>query len=258
MNQKEPVYFGFDTIDSEEKSARVSNVFDRVAHRYDIMNDISSFGLHRIWKHMAVDALKLSKHKKRKYRVIDVAAGTGDISRLISNRYGDGVELTVCDPNSDMLEVAKKRHATHAYAQNWHYVKAEAELLPFDDNSFDAVIISFGLRNCTDPQKAMAEFSRILRPMGRFVCLEFSMPEQAIITYLYDLYSFYYLPVLGSVIAGDAEPYQYLAESIRSFFPSDHIKQIMQKQGFSTPRHVSIEQGIVALYSAYNIKTVER
>lgn len=234
-------HFGFQTVAEGEKAARVRQVFASVARRYDVMNDLMSLGLHRVWKRIAVElsGVRPGDH------VLDVAGGSGDLSRLFRRRVGEQGEVLLTDINIDMLQVGRDRMidaGTPVPA-----IQCDAERLPFADRRFDCVIVAFGLRNMTHKDLALAEMHRVLKPGGRLLVLEFSKVA-APLQPLYDAYSFRVLPALGQRIAGDAESYRYLAESIRMHPDQEALRQMMLDAGFGTVDYFNLTAGVVALH----------
>jgi demethylmenaquinone methyltransferase/2-methoxy-6-polyprenyl-1,4-benzoquinol methylase len=245
-------HFGFDTVPVAEKQGLVDQVFDRVADRYDLMNDLMSGGLHRAWKAAMVNALGLPRGVRR-YRLLDVAGGTGDIA-FRALRAGPGVEATLFDINGPMLEVGRARAIDRGLAGRLVVAQGSAEALPFADMSFDGVTIAFGLRNVPRPEAALAEMRRVLRPGGRFLCLEFSPTLTAdILKPVYEAYSFHVIPRIGERVAGDAEPYRYLVESIRRFFPPDDLADAMENAGLGRVRWTPYSGGIANLHAAWRL-----
>lgn len=247
------VDFGYARVPRREKAARVKRVFDSVAPRYDLMNDVMSFGLHRLWKRFAVALC----HVRAGEHVLDAAGGSGDIARLIAPRLGDTGSLALADINAAMLRRGRARlldSGVGAVA----YVQADVELLPFPDNSFDVVTIAFGLRNVTRKQDALRAMYRCLRPGGRLVVLEFSKPTVGGLpgkacNKLYDLYSFAVLPRLGEWLAADAASYRYLAESIRMHPDQAALKGMLEAAGFARCQVYNLAGGIVAAHRGYRL-----
>jgi len=239
-------HFGFENIPTAEKSTRVKGVFSRVAQRYDIMNDLMSGGMHRAWKAAMVDMLAPRNGQK----ILDVAGGTGDIAFRIADR--EYVDITVCDITEDMLHVGAERAEKKGYF-NVDWTCGDAMNLPFADGSFDAYTIAFGIRNVTDIQRALEEAYRVLRPGGRFICLEFSEVQMPVLDKIYDLYSFKVIPKIGKVVARDEASYQYLVESIKQFPDQETFQEIIQKAGFANVTYRNLSQGIVALHSGWRI-----
>lgn len=243
--------YGFRTVADGEKQVLVNDVFHKVAKRYDIMNDVMSAGMHRIWKDAAVASL--NPPRRPGFRFLDVAGGTGDIAfRIVaaSDRQATG---TVLDINGSMLGVGAERAAKRGYTENLDFVEANAEELPFEDNTFDAYTIAFGIRNVPDIDKALREAYRVLRRGGRFLCLEFSEVEMPILDRVYDAWSFNGIPAMGKAIAGEAEPYQYLVESIRKFPRQRDFAAMIGRAGFSRVSYTNYTGGIAALHSAWKI-----
>jgi demethylmenaquinone methyltransferase / 2-methoxy-6-polyprenyl-1,4-benzoquinol methylase len=224
-------HFGFKTVTSEEKTAKVRAVFERVAHKYDLMNDLMSLGVHRSWKKDFISMLPTSQGQQ----ILDVAGGTGDIALKLQQTYPHlGLDIIVCDLTPDMLMVGQDRALNSGYVQNIHWVCGNAESLPIPDESIDLYTIAFGLRNVTHIEKALSEAVRVLKPGGTFACLEFSNISNPIGKRLYDFYSFSFLPWLGEVIVQDRDSYQYLVESIRRFPAQEQLANMM--------RHVGMQQ----------------
>jgi demethylmenaquinone methyltransferase/2-methoxy-6-polyprenyl-1,4-benzoquinol methylase len=235
------VDFGFRKVPEDEKAGRVGEVFDRVAERYDVMNDLMSLGLHRYWKVFAVSVAR----PRRGERVLDVASGSGDLAAALARRVGAGGEVWATDVNRKMLERGRDRLLdAGALAPA---VQCDAERLPFPERYFDCVTVGFGLRNMTHKEKALAEMARVLKPGGRLVVLEFSK-VWAPLQQAYDLYSFKVLPWLGERIAGAAEPYRYLAESIRLHPDQDTLKGMLEQAGFSQVEVFNLAAGVVAVH----------
>ncbi|MDO9372339.1 MAG: bifunctional demethylmenaquinone methyltransferase/2-methoxy-6-polyprenyl-1,4-benzoquinol methylase UbiE [Gammaproteobacteria bacterium] len=242
-------HFGFETVPESEKSQRVGAVFDSVASRYDVMNDVMSFGAHRLWKRFAVElaGLRGGEH------VLDVAGGTGDIARLLARKVGARGALVVTDINAAMLGVGRERLVDAGVVGNVTYVQADAERLPFPDDSFDCITIAFGLRNVTHKEAALASMQRALKPGGRLLVLEFSKPRLPALEPAYDFYSFKVLPMLGKLIAGDEASYRYLSESIRMHPDQETLKQMMQQAGLERCEYFNLSGGIVALHRGHKL-----
>jgi demethylmenaquinone methyltransferase/2-methoxy-6-polyprenyl-1,4-benzoquinol methylase len=239
--------FGYDRVSPEEKTERVGNVFTSVAGKYDIMNDLMSFGLHRLWKRYAVEALALRKGQQ----VLDLAAGTGDLTRLVYPKVGKSGRVILVDINEAMLKRGQERLLDCGLFKGLAFVVASAEALPFPDNHFDRIMMSFGLRNVTDKDKALAQMYRVLRPGGKAIVLEFSQTDNPILSKLYDVYSFQVLPRVGKLVAKDAESYRYLAESIRMHPDQESLKAMMVVAGFEDVSYQNMASGIVALHQGY-------
>jgi demethylmenaquinone methyltransferase/2-methoxy-6-polyprenyl-1,4-benzoquinol methylase len=239
--------FGFRQVPRTEKSGLVRQVFESVAPRYDLMNDLMSLGVHRAWKHVFVTALDPRPNR----RLLDLAGGTGDISFGWLNRGGGSALLS--DINPAMLRVARDRALERGYLADLALLVADAERLPVPDRSVDRVSIAFGLRNCTDKPAVLAEARRVLKPGGRFFCLEFSRVQVAALQPLYDAWSFRVLPVLGQRVAGDAESYRYLAESIRMFPDQETLAGMMRAAGFARVDVRNLSGGIAAIHSGWRL-----
>ncbi|MFQ5994600.1 MAG: bifunctional demethylmenaquinone methyltransferase/2-methoxy-6-polyprenyl-1,4-benzoquinol methylase UbiE [Acidiferrobacterales bacterium] len=242
-------HFGYREVPEQAKSGLVAQVFDSVADRYDLMNDLMSFGFHRLWKRFAV----LQSGVREGHQVVDVAGGTGDLARLFARRVGPAGQVVIADINLAMLEVGRQRLADAGLAGNVHLVQADAQTLPFPDEQFDCVSIGFGLRNVTHMEDALAAMFRILRPGGRLLVLEFSRPRFSTLGKLYDGYSFSVLPFLGRVVARDEGSYRYLAESIRRHPDQATLTEMMDRQGFARVHHFNLSGGIVALHKGFKL-----
>ena len=237
-------HFGFDTVPEEEKAKRVSGVFTSVAAKYDVMNDLMSAGLHRIWKRFAVDISGVRTGQ----RVLDVAGGSADLSRLFLKKVGSSGQVVLTDINNAMLRVGRNRLLDEGYTTP--VTQCDAEHLPFPDNYFDCVCIAFGLRNVTHKDVALREMQRVLRPGGRLVVLEFSKVAKPL-EKIYDAYSFKLLPRIGQIIANDADSYRYLAESIRMHPGQEELKGMMQDAGFEKVEYFNMTGGVVAVHRGY-------
>lgn len=243
--------FGFRDVPANEKEKLVRGVFSSVARNYDLMNDLMSGGVHRLWKDAMVDWL--NPHPR--FRFLDVAGGTGDIAFRIAKRIrkrGSTPDITVCDINPDMLEEGVKRAGVLG-EPSIGWVAGDAQSLPMPDNSFDSYTIAFGIRNVTRIEDALAEAHRVLKPGGRFLCLEFSQVVVPGLDVLYDKFSFHILPKLGEVVAGDREAYQYLVESIRRFPPQAKFARMIEEAGLSQVNVRNLSGGIAAMHSAWKI-----
>lgn len=243
----EETHFGFKKVKKAEKQAKVADVFTSVAKKYDIMNDLMSFGIHRLWKRYAISlsGVRAGQH------VLDIAGGTGDLAKVFSREVGRSGHVVLSDINDAMLEVGRER-LLNAGCNNVDFVLANAETLaPFEDNSFDLVTISFGLRNVTDKDAALRSMYRVLKPGGRLLILEFSKPVFEPLSKAYDIYSFKALPLMGKLVAGDAESYQYLAESIRMHPNQQTLKQMMEEAGFENCDYHNLTAGIVAVHRGF-------
>ncbi len=239
-------HFGFKQVPVEEKAGRVREVFDSVAGSYDIMNDVMSFGIHRIWKRIVVDMAGIRPGQQ----VLDLAGGTGDLTRLMAVRAGKQGGIVLSDINAAMIRNGRARLLDHGVAGNVDFVQANAEQLPFADNRFDIITIAFGLRNVTDKQAALGAMYRCLKPGGRLLILEFSRPVR-MLKPAYDFYSFNILPRLGSWIARDADSYRYLAESIRMHPDQQTLQGMMETAGFEGCDYHNLSGGIVAIHRGY-------
>jgi demethylmenaquinone methyltransferase / 2-methoxy-6-polyprenyl-1,4-benzoquinol methylase len=246
-NTPTTTHFGFKQVDTQQKVALVKEVFQSVAAKYDIMNDLMSLGIHRLWKRYTIDCSGVrSGHK-----VLDLAGGTGDLSARFSRIVGESGKVILADINEAMLKVGRDKLRDLGIVGNVDYVQANAEELPFPDNTFDVITIAFGLRNVTDKDKALASMFRVLKPGGRLLVLEFSKPSNELLSKTYDLYSFHLLPKIGQLVANDADSYQYLAESIRMHPPQEELKTMMENAGFEQTTYQNLTGGIVALHRGY-------
>jgi demethylmenaquinone methyltransferase/2-methoxy-6-polyprenyl-1,4-benzoquinol methylase len=243
--------YGFKTVGEGEKQALVNDVFHKVAKRYDIMNDLMSAGLHRAWKNAMIAAL--NPRPDPSYHVLDVAGGTGDIAFRIVEASGRKARATVLDINGSMLGVGAERAEKNGLAANLTFVEANAEELPFPDNSFDAYTIAFGIRNVPRIDVALSEAYRVLKRGGRLLVLEFSDVEMPILDKIYDAWSFNVIPKVGKAVTGEAEPYQYLVESIRKFPNQADFAEMIRKAGFSRVTFTNYTGGIAALHSGWKI-----
>ncbi|PPJ48052.1 bifunctional demethylmenaquinone methyltransferase/2-methoxy-6-polyprenyl-1,4-benzoquinol methylase UbiE [Rhizobium sp. KAs_5_22] len=243
--------YGFREVAEGEKQVLVNEVFHKVAKRYDIMNDVMSAGLHRIWKDAMIAAL--NPRKDPAYKVLDVAGGTGDIAFRIVEASGRLAHATVLDINGSMLGVGAERAEKKGLSDNLTFVEANAEELPFEDNSFDAYTIAFGIRNVPRIDVALSEAYRVLKRGGRLLVLEFSEVEMPLLDRFYDQWSFKAIPRFGKMITGDAEPYQYLVESIRKFPNQGDFAAMISKAGFSRVTFTNYSGGIAALHSGWKL-----
>jgi len=245
-------HFGFRTVGLGDKQAMVDEVFDKVAPRYDLMNDLMSGGLHRVWKNILVTALNPPRNE-RPFGVLDVAGGTGDVAFRIAEAGGAGTQVTVCDINPEMLGIGRERAAQRGLDGVVTFMEGNAESLPFPDRSFDACTIAFGIRNVPSIDVALAEFHRVLRPGGRFLCLEFSTVDMPGLDALYDFYSFNIIPALGRMVAGNADAYRYLVESIRRFPRPKVFADMIAAAGFRRVSYRVLTGGVVALHSGWRL-----
>lgn len=247
-NADKTTHFGFQTVDETEKAGLVHGVFSNVASKYDIMNDVMSVGIHRIWKDAMMDWLT----PRGDQRLLDVAGGTGDVAFKFLRR-APGSEAVVCDMTESMLIEGRKRAEADSLSERMDWVVGDAMALPFDDNSFDVYTISFGIRNVTRIPDALSEAFRVLRPGGRLMVLEFSQLPNPMLQKAYDLYSFNVIPKMGQAIAGDADSYQYLVESIRQFPDQDKFASMIIDAGFSNVKYRNLSFGIAALHSGWKV-----
>ncbi|MDB5478658.1 MAG: Ubiquinone/menaquinone biosynthesis methyltransferase UbiE [Alphaproteobacteria bacterium] len=243
-----PHFFGYQEVDATEKTARVRDVFSKVAGKYDVMNDFMSVGVHRLWKRQFVRRI----NPRAAHKILDVAGGTGDISFLVYDTSG-GADITVSDINPEMLQVGQARAADHGLVGKLRWAEANAETLPFEDNSFDIYTIAFGLRNVTHIDQALREAFRVLKPGGKFYCLEFSKPVIAPLRKFYDAYSFNVIPKLGEIVAKDRDSYQYLVESIRQFPHQQGLKIRLEDAGFKNVTFENLSAGIAAIHCGVKI-----
>ena len=241
-------HFGFETVPEDEKKGRVQGVFTSVANKYDIMNDVMSVGIHRIWKEAMMNWLAPRAGQK----LLDVAGGTGDVSFKFLDRAGSG-HATVCDITESMLLAGKTRAEAAAMSESLDWVVGDAMALPFPDNTFDVYTISFGIRNVTRPQEALNEAYRVLRPGGRLMVLEFSQLPNPMMQAAYDAYSFNVIPQMGKMITGDRDSYQYLVESIRKFPDQDTFLEMVKTAGFDNAKYRNLSMGIAALHSGWKL-----
>jgi len=246
-NHNDTTHFGFKTVQEDQKVELVANVFDSVAAKYDLMNDVLSLGIHRVWKRFTINCSGVRSGQK----VLDLAGGTGDLTAKFSRIVGKTGQVVLADINDSMLKVGRTKLRDSGIVGNVEYVQANAEALPFPDNHFDIVTIAFGLRNVTDKDKALASIFRVLKPGGRLLVLEFSKPLYKPVSKFYDFYSFNILPKLGKLIANDSESYQYLAESIRMHPDQETLKDMMNNVGFEGTEYFNMSAGIVALHRGY-------
>jgi demethylmenaquinone methyltransferase/2-methoxy-6-polyprenyl-1,4-benzoquinol methylase len=244
MSEKDTTHFGYREVDRQEKAGMVADVFDSVATRYDIMNDLMSAGIHRIWKRFTIELSGV----RRGHRVLDIAGGTGDLAAKFAPMVGDDGEVVLADINASMLSVGRDRLLDRGVPGNLFYVQADAQHLPFPDNHFDCITIAFGLRNVTDKSLALRSMLRVLKPGGRLLVLEFSKPPNPLLSKAYDAYSFAVLPMMGRLIAGDSNSYQYLAESIRVHPDQDTLQEMMEEAGFVRCDYHNMTGGVVAVH----------
>ncbi len=240
-------HFGYTDVPVAEKAGKVAEVFHSVASKYDLMNDLMSFGLHRIWKRFAVGLLDIRPGQK----VLDLASGTGDIAALMSPMVGDSGQIILSDINESMLSVGRDRMLDKGLSNNMSFALANAESLPFEDNYFDRITIGFGLRNVTDKDAALRSMFRVLKPGGRCLILEFSKPPAEILNKVYDQYSFKLLPKIGKRVTGDEDSYRYLAESIRMHPDQNTLADMMRNAEFEDVDYHNLTGGIVACHRGF-------
>ena len=247
MSDSEKTHFGFKEVPVAEKAGRVAQVFDSVAAKYDLMNDLMSGGIHRLWKQYTIEM----SGARPGQRILDIAGGTGDLAAKFSKIVGPQGQVVLADINDSMLKVGRDKLADRGLAGNLTFTQADAQHLPFVDNSFDCITIAFGLRNVTDKDLALSSMLRVLKPGGRLLILEFSKPRNQALSKAYDLYSFKVLPNLGKMVAGDEDSYRYLAESIRMHPDQETLKQMMDDAGFTNTSFHNLTGGIVALHKGF-------
>ena len=246
-NDQDTTHFGFQKVNVNEKAKKVAEVFHSVANKYDVMNDLMSFGIHRIWKRVTQEFVRPREGQK----ILDLAGGTGDLAMRFAPLVGESGEVVVADINDSMLKVGRDRLMDKGLVHNVRYVQADAQYLPFPDNHFDCITIAFGLRNVTDKDKALRSMFRVLKPGGKLLVLEFSKPVLPGLQKIYDVYSFQLLPRMGKLVANDEASYRYLAESIRIHPDQDTLKQMMENAGFSRCDYFNMTGGVVALHRGY-------
>ncbi len=244
---EQTTHFGFEEVKWQDKQTKVAEVFHSVASKYDIMNDVMSLGIHRLWKRFTIS--KANIHLGA--RVLDIAGGTGDLSYQFTQKVGEDGLVILSDINASMLNVGKEKLTNRGCVGNIQYVQANAEALPFEENYFDCISISFGLRNVTDKSKALHSMYQVLKPGGKLLILEFSKPLLPLLSQVYDQYSFKILPILGKLIAQDEDSYRYLAESIRKHPDQETLKSMMFEAGFDKAQYHNLTGGIVALHIGY-------
>ncbi len=249
MSDDKTTHFGYEEVNVKEKAGRVRAVFDSVANKYDLMNDLMSFGVHRLWKRHTIEISGV----RRGQRVLDLAAGTGDLSARFSGLVGPDGQVVFTDINAAMLEQGRERMLDEGRVGNLQYAQVDAQYLPFPDNYFDCVTIAFGLRNVTDKQKALDAIFRVVRPGGRMLVLEFSKPTLKPLEKIYDLYSFSLLPKIGKLVTNDEDSYRYLAESIRMHPDQETLKGMMEHAGFERCDYFNETGGVVAIHRGYKL-----
>ncbi|HAV88818.1 MAG TPA: bifunctional demethylmenaquinone methyltransferase/2-methoxy-6-polyprenyl-1,4-benzoquinol methylase UbiE [Pseudomonas sp.] len=245
VHDAEPTtHFGYKSVPESQKAQKVAEVFHSVAAKYDLMNDLMSGGIHRLWKRFTIEL----SGARQGNRILDIAGGTGDLTRQFSRIVGPTGEVALADINASMLKVGRDKLLDKGVAGNVKFVQADAEKLPFPDNHFDVVTIAFGLRNVTHKEDAIASMLRVLKPGGRLLVLEFSKPTNQLFSKAYDAYSFSLLPMMGKLITNDADSYRYLAESIRMHPDQETLKGMMETAGFERVTYHNLTGGIVALH----------
>ena len=249
MSEQDSTHFGFKTVRTEEKASLVRGVFDSVAQKYDLMNDLMSFGVHRLWKRFAIELAGVRPGQA----ILDLASGTGDLADRFAGLVGPQGLVIMSDINASMLRVGRNRMLDRGHVGNLAYAQINAEQLPIADNSLDLITIAFGLRNVTDKQQALASMYRALKPGGRALVLEFSKPTSKPLEKLYDAYSFSLLPRMGKLVANDAESYRYLAESIRMHPDQETLKGMMETAGFERCDVHNLTGGIVAVHRGFKL-----
>ncbi len=244
MSEKNTTHFGYKEVDKNAKASMVADVFHSVASRYDLMNDLMSAGIHRIWKRFTIELSGVRKGNA----VLDIAGGTGDLAAKFSRIVGPEGRVVLADINDSMLQVGRDKLLDTGHQGNIEFVQADAQFLPFPDESFDCITIAFGLRNVTEKDLALRSMLRVLKPGGRLLVLEFSKPQSELLSKAYDTYSFRVLPFMGKLVANDSESYQYLAESIRVHPDQETLKGMMEDAGFNTVEFHNMTGGVVALH----------
>ncbi len=247
MSEQKTTHFGYEQVAVEKKAERVAEVFHSVAAKYDLMNDLMSGGVHRLWKRFTIEASAV----RAGHKVLDIAGGTGDLSYQFARLVGPTGQVVLADINASMLKVGRDRLIDRGIAGNLQVAQADAQYLPFPDNTFDCITIAFGLRNVTDKDLALRSMLRVLKPGGRLLVLEFSKPQHSLLEKVYDTYSFKLLPFMGKVITNDADSYRYLAESIRMHPDQDTLKGMMNEAGFTNTSFHNMTGGIVALHKGF-------
>lgn len=245
--------FGFRYVAEDERQGLVNEVFAKVAERYDLMNDLMSAGMHRLWKNDFIAWMAPPRQPDRRFRLLDVAGGTGDIAIRFARATGANATAVICDISPEMLEVGRRRVKDAGFASRIELIEGNAEELPFPDKSFDAYTIAFGIRNVTHIDRALSEAFRVLKPGGRFLCLEFSQCQVPMLDRAYDFHSFEIIPRLGKLTAGDAQPYEYLVESIRKFPDQERFAEMIREAGFEQVKYRNLSGGIAAMHSGWRI-----
>lgn len=248
-SEQKSTHFGFKTIDAADKVKRVGEVFHSVAGKYNVMNDVMSLGMHRLWKRFAIQHTGLKPGEI----ALDLAGGTGDLTKLLAKKVGKAGRVILSDINASMLNEGRDRLTDENIIENISFSQVNAEELPFADNSFHAVIISFGLRNVTHKEKALHSIYRVLKPGGKALILEFSTPKNSLLKKIYDKYSFSFIPKFGEWVAKDKDSYQYLVESIRMHPGQEEMLTMLKDVGFEKPNYYNLAGGIVALHYGYKV-----
>lgn len=244
MEKKETTYFGNKVIPAEEKKHRVQEIFTSVADKYDLMNDLMSFGTHRLWKRFVAEKTNLKPGDS----AIDVCGGTADIAMLMAKKVGEKGRVVVYDINQEMLKFGRDKCIDQGFLKNIQYAQGNAEDISFEDNTFHCATVGFGIRNVTYLEKAFREMARIVKPGGRVICLEFSHPTSKVFSKLYDLYSFKVMPEIGEMVTGNRDAYTYLPESIRKFPTQEELKKIMEGVGLFKVKYYNLFNGIAAVH----------
>ena len=243
-DNKDKTNFGFKEVDSDMKANLVGNVFDTVSGNYDLMNDLMSFGIHRLWKRITIETAGI----RNDFKVLDLAGGTGDMVKLMREKISEKGTLILSDINASMLEEGRNRLIDQGI-EDVHMAQIDAQFLPFEDDTFDLITIAFGLRNVTHKEKALQSILKALKPGGKLVILEFSKPQNEVFREIYDLFSFEVIPKIGELIAQTEESYRYLAESIRMHPTQEELKEMLEKSGFTKCKYENLTNGIVAIHS---------
>ena len=243
-DNKDKTNFGFKEVDSDMKANLVGNVFDTVSGNYDLMNDLMSFGIHRLWKRITIETTGI----RNDFKVLDLAGGTGDMVKLMREKISEKGTLILSDINASMLEEGRNRLIDQGI-EDVHMAQIDAQFLPFEDDTFDLITIAFGLRNVTHKEKALQSILKALKPGGKLIILEFSKPQNEVFREIYDLFSFEVIPKIGEFIAQTEESYRYLAESIRMHPTQEELKEMLEKSGFTKCKYENLTNGIVAIHS---------
>jgi demethylmenaquinone methyltransferase/2-methoxy-6-polyprenyl-1,4-benzoquinol methylase len=246
MSDKKTTHFGYKDVPVDDKQGLVADVFDSVATRYDVMNDLMSGGIHRLWKKFTIEVSAV----RRGHQVLDLAGGTGDLAEKFHGLVGDEGHVILADINASMLNVGRDRLTDAGICNNMSFAQVNAEYLPFEDNSFDCISIAFGLRNVTHKEKAMESMLRVLKPGGKLLILEFSKPRNEMLSKAYDAFSFGVIPKIGKLVTNDADSYRYLAESIRKHPDQETLKAMLLETGYAEVNYHNMTGGIVALHTA--------